>query len=150
MSKPKNKNSAGAEERAETREPTISLAHARRMIPLVQQIVGDIQLRWNQLSDLESEQMDLDRRRRELDWPRRKRRYQIADDINREQVGLQDAVGELEHLNVILVDPMQGEVAFPTSLNGRRGYYIWRAGHKDVGWWCYAHDPTRHALPAGR
>lgn len=149
MSKPKNKNTAGADERAEPKEPTISLTRARKMIPLVNQIVGDIQGRWNHLSDLETEQVDLDRRRRELAWPQRQRRYVVTEEINREQQGLQDAVGELEQLNVVLVDPMQGEVAFPTSLNGRKGYYIYRAGQKDVGWWCYAHDPTRHAMPNG-
>jgi len=150
MSKPRNKNTAGADERAEPKEPTISLTRARKMLPLVNQIVGDIQGRWNRLSDLETEQLDLDRRRRQLNWPERQRRYLVSEEINREQLGLQDAVGELEQLNVVLVDPMQGEVAFPTALNGRKGYYIFRAGHKDVGWWCYAHDPTRHAIANGR
>ena len=147
MSKPKSRRTAGPAERPQTRA-TVSLTTARRMLPLVARIVAEIQARWQRLTQLETEQQDLDRRRRALAWPQRERRYQVADEIAAEQRLLQDAVAELEQLEVLLVDPVLGEAAYPTTMNGRRAYFIWRAGTEDVNWWCYAQDPTRHPLPA--
>jgi hypothetical protein len=145
MSRPRNKNTA-AEAKPRGQRVSISITLVRKMLPLVSQIIREIHERWNRLSDLESEQIDLDRRRRSLSWPERSRRYQISEEIASEQHHLQQAVAELEQLDVVLVDAIQGEVAFPTTLSGRRGYYIWRLGSPDVGWWCYAHDPTRHPI----
>jgi len=144
--RPRNKNGAGAGTKQRPARAGISLTHARKMLPLVTRIVEELQNRWNRLSELEAEQGDLDRRRRGLDWPERSRRYQITEEIAAEQRGLQEAVAELEQLELVLVDAIQGEVAFPTSINGRKAYYLWRAGEPDVKTWCYAHDPVRHPV----
>lgn len=146
MSRQKNKNTAGSGARPRTTRSGISLATARKMLPLVSQILNEIQSRWNRLSELEAEQGDLDKRRRGLDWPARSRRYQIGEEIATEQNRLQETVAELEQLNLVLVDAIQGEVAFPTAINGRKAYYLWRAGENDVKTWCYAHDPARHPV----
>jgi hypothetical protein len=148
MSKPRNKNAGGAGVKQRPARSGISLTYARKMLPLVRQIISDVQARWNRLSELEQEQGDLDKRRRGLDWPERARRYQITEEIAAEQRGLQDTVDELEKLELVLVDAIQGEVAFPTAINGRKAYYIWRAGENDVKTWCYAHDPARHPVKA--
>jgi hypothetical protein len=124
------------------------LTAARKMLPLVARIVEEIQARWRRLNQLETEQGDLERRRRLLDWPQRSRRYQITEEIAGEQRGLQEAVAELEQLDVVLVDPDAGEAAFPTVIQGKRGYYLWKVGADDIGWWCYADDPIRHRIPA--
>src|SRR5688500_15501839 len=109
MSKSRNKNTAGADERPSKSEPSISLTRARKMLPFNFQIGQHVQGRWNHLAQLESEQIDLDKRLRGLDWPQCQLRYQVAADIQREHQCLQNAVGELEQLNVVLVDPQQGE-----------------------------------------
>ena len=147
MSRSKNKPTAGASPSRRSAAPVISLAKARKMLPLVSGIVEDIRSRWNRLTELEAEQLDLDHRRRDLTWPERSRRYQIADEIALEQKGIQEAIGELDQLQVILADAVLGEAAFPTIINGRRAYYLWKAGEKDIAFWCYATDPTRRPIP---
>src|SRR4029077_12410817 len=93
------------------------------MLPLVTHIAEDIQARWQWLLELEKEQNDLERRKRDLSWPERSRRYQVSDEITSEQAKLRDSVLELEDLNVILVDPIVGETAFPTQVQGRKAYF---------------------------
>lgn len=147
MNKPKGKKTVGTSKpRGETRS-ALSLATARKMLPLVGGIVRDIQGRWSRLAELEAEQSDLDRRRHKLTWPQRSRRYQVVDDIASEQRHLQSDVAELEQLSVVLVDPRAGEVAFPTVINGRRGYFVWKLSEDDLSRWCYAHDSSRRAIP---
>jgi hypothetical protein len=107
----------------------------------------EVQNCWQHLLQLEKEQDDLDRRRHGLGWPERSRRYQVADEIASEQARLRDAALELEQLNVILVDPVYGEVAFPTMVQGRKAYFVWRVGADKVKWWCFANEPQRRVIP---
>ena len=146
MSTPKNKKAPNSWVRRRSNEVTLSLTTTRKMLPLIKQIASDIKNGWDRLTKLEAEQVDLDQRRRQLSWPDRSRRYRIAEDISRQQNHLQEAVAELEQLQVVMVDPVLGEVTFPTVMNGRKAYFIWRTGADDIGWWCYANDPTRQAL----
>lgn len=148
MNKPKGKRTAAANKQRGEARSALSLAAASRMLPLVSGVVKDIQHRWQHLAELETEQGDLERRRHKLPWPQRARRYQVVDDIASEQRHLQAAVAELEQLSVVLVDPVAGEVAFPTVINGRRAYFVWRLNEADLARWCYAHETTRHAIPA--
>src|SRR5947208_2613270 len=106
MSMPKGKKPARASSRRRSRANLFHLHQADTMLPLVAHIVEDVQTCWQNLLKLEKEQDDLDRRRRELTWPERSRRYQVADEITSEQARLRDAAIELEDLNVILVDPV--------------------------------------------
>lgn len=126
---------------------TLSLAKAERMLPLIQQIARDIRDRWLKLTQIEREQGELDKKRHTLDWAGRSRRYQIADEIAGERRHLQDAVTELEQLNALLVDPVQGEIAFPTQIQGKRAYYVWTLADEQIEWWCYANEPNRRAVP---
>ncbi len=148
MSEPKGKRAAGTKRPKGSTANAVSLGTARRMLPLVAHIANEIQNRWDRLSILENEQADLDHRRRRLEWPERARRYQIAEDIAAEQRFLQDAIAELEQVQVVLVDPAVGEVAFPTIINGRRGYFIWKTGQPDLVAWCFANDTERHKIPS--
>ncbi len=147
MSRPRGKKATGANQPREPKQPVLSLDAAQNMLPLVTQIVADIRGCWQRLSELEAEQAELERRRRDLDWPQRARRYQLADDIGAEQKHLQDAMVELEDLQVILVDAEAGEAAFPTVVNGRRGYFVWKSGDEGIHAWCYAHDTARRPIP---
>jgi hypothetical protein len=146
MSKPRGKSTTGAGEQRRG-GVQLTLAAARNMLPLVSHIVADIQTRWNTLTRLEAEQVDLDRRRRQLGWPERSRRYAIIEELAYEQRQLQEAAFELEQINVQMVDPVQGEVAFPTVMNGRKAYFLWTLGSPDLTGWTYANDSTRHPLP---
>jgi hypothetical protein len=148
MSKSRNKSRAEPSKPRKVAGAGITFTQARKMLPLVSRIVTDIRDRWTNVTRLEAEQADLDHRRRKLEWPERKRRYQIGEDIAAEQHRLQETAAELEQLSVLLVDPVQGEVAFPTMLGGRQAYFLWRLGDADLGWWCFSQDPERHPIPS--
>jgi hypothetical protein len=148
MSKSRNKSRTGSSGPRQVAGTNIGFSQARRMLPLVGRIVTDIRDLWGNVTRLEAEQADLDRRRRKLEWPERKRRYQIGEDISLEQRKLQDTAAELEQLEVLLIDPVQGEVAFPTVLGGRPAYFLWKLGDADLSWWCFAQEAGRHPIPA--
>ncbi|HMO35065.1 MAG TPA: DUF2203 family protein [Gemmatales bacterium] len=147
MSMPKGKKPAKATRGKKGSNHLFLLSQADAMLPLVKVIAEDIQKRWQHLVELEKEQIDLERRRRELDWPQRSRRYAVNDEITTEQGKLRDSVLELEDLNVILVDPVVGETAFPTMVQGRKAYFVWRVGAEQVKWWCFANEPQRRIIP---
>lgn len=125
----------------------LNLSQAEQMLPLVKHIAQDVKMYWDRLGRLEKEQADLDRRRHKLDWPLRSRRYEIADEINVERKRLQEAVAELDQLQVILVDPQTGEMAFPTMIHGRKAFYVWSLELPRIETWCYANEPTRRVIP---
>jgi hypothetical protein len=147
MSMPKGKKPAKTAKGKKTASNLFLLSQADAMLPLVKQIAEDIQSRWQRLVDLEKEQIDLERRRRDLSWPERSRRYAVNDEITTDQNKLRDSVLELEDLNVILVDPVVGEAAFPTMVQGRKAYFVWRVGAETVKWWCFANEPQRRVIP---
>ena len=147
MSRSKGKRAAGASAKPREGTVSVSLELARKMIPLVAQIVGEIHDLYAQLTKLETEQLDLDRRRHGLAWPQRSRRYQVAEELRQVQHRLGDAVAELEQNNVLIVDPVVGEAAFPTTIHGRQAYYVWRTGSNDMTW-CYANEAERRSIPS--
>jgi len=147
MSKPKGKNPTRSSQRRSQARVHLTLAEAEKRLPLVRPIALDVQTRWTRLASLEREQADLERRRLKLDWPERARRYEIADEIARERQQLQEDVLELEQIQVILVDPVQGEAAFPTVIQGRSAYFVWTLHDERVNWWCFANEPHRRPIP---
>jgi hypothetical protein len=147
MSSPKGKQAAGSGVKPKEGPASISLALAHKMIPLVAQVVRDVHFTYSQLTKLEMEQEDLDRRRRNLDWPERQRRYQVAEDIRQQQQRLTDGVVELEQISVLMVDPVVGEAAFPTMVHGKQAYFVYRMGSDQLTW-CYANEPERRSIPS--
>jgi hypothetical protein len=147
MSKQKGSNPTRANKRRVVKPVNFSLAQAERMLPLVAHITDDFQTRGDRLAKLEKEQADLDRRRLKLNWPERARRYDISEEIAKERQRLGENIAELEQLEVVLSDPNHGEVAFPTIIQGKRAFYVWRVGSETVNWWCYANEPQRHVIP---
>ena len=147
MSKPKGSNPTRAGKRRVVKPVNFNLAQAERMLPLVAHVTEDLQARWGRIAKLEREQADLDRRRLKLSWPERARRYDLNDEIALERHGLNSDLAELETLEVVLVDPGHGEIAFPTIIQGKRAFYVWRVGSENVNWWCFANEPQRHGIP---
>jgi hypothetical protein len=147
MSMPKGNKPARTSSRRRSRSNLFQLQQAEAMLPLVSHIMEDVQNCWQHLLVLEKEQDDLDKRRRDLSWPERSRRYQVSDEIAGGQGRLRDAALELEQLNVVLVDPVYGECAFPTLVQGRKAYFVWRVGADSVKWWCFANEPQRRVIP---
>jgi hypothetical protein len=120
---------------------------SRAMLPLVGRIAQDIAAHHERLGRLRPELSHLDRERRTLDWPRRRRRYQLEDEIAAMEAVLRSVVGELEALGVAVLDAGRGLVGFPTRVNDRPAYFTWQPGEDSLGTWNYAGDPVRRPVP---
>ena len=110
------------------------------MLPLVRSIVADIVDSKKALTDLSSEQDQLDRNRRQLEWSARDRRYSLRDEVAKAEQNYGKALTELDDLGVSLVDLANGRVDFPTRINGRSAAFSWQIGEEAVAHWRYAEE----------
>jgi hypothetical protein len=138
----------GASEKPGRRQEIFNLSVARRMLPLVQRVVGDVMDQRRRLAQLRPEQYRLDRQRRTLAWPERYRRYQIREDVADAERHLQDALAELASLAVVLLDPTVGRIGFPTVVNNREAFFSWQFGEETLNHWHFPEDTARRLIPA--
>src|SRR5437660_828817 len=110
-------NRANSQKEPGANTPIFDLAGARRMLPLVRRIVGDVVCQQHELARLHPEQAQLDRERRTLPWPDRSRRYQLRDEIAALEAQLPLTLIELKELGVTLLDASTGRVGFVTAVN---------------------------------
>lgn len=125
----------------------LDLTTARQMLPLVRSIVRDIVSSRQKIAALAPEQERLSRRRRELLWPERQRRYQLIEELAAAEQTLNTATEELSGLGVKLVDGDSGAVDFPTRVNGRPAAFTWRLGEDGVRHWHYQGEEQLHPIP---
>ena len=147
MSGTKGFHTPDASDKTERGEANLSLKTVQRMLPLVQQIVDDILASQKSLQNLQPEEETLDRKRRVLAWPERQRRYQIKDELARADLSLQDAMGELRDLGLVLLDTELGRVGFPTVVNNRQAYFSWHAGEDGLNSWQFADEDVSRPIP---
>lgn len=120
---------------------------SRDMLPLVGQIAQEVIALSARLARLLPEQASLDRRRLQLDWPGRSRRYQLDEEIVQVQAELRRTEGELEALGLAVLDGEAGLVGFPTLVNERRAFFSWQPGEEQLGHWNYADEQLRRPVP---
>lgn len=138
---------SGPTGKARRNEVVFDLTTAKRMLPLVSRIVHDIQESRSLLNRLQPEHDRLDRHRRDLSWPERQRRYVVQEEMVAIERRLRENMTELNDLGLTLLPESEGEVGFPTQLNGRSAFYLWRDGEKDVTNWNYAGETLRRTIP---
>lgn len=148
MSSPISNTGPSASNKPGRGERLLTLGTARQMVPLVARIVQDILDSRHELALLRPEQVRLDRERRSLDWPERSRRYQLQDRIIAEENRLQGALEELDGLGVILLDPLKGQIGFPTLVNDRRAFFSWKLGEERLNHWHFLGEKVRRRIPA--
>jgi hypothetical protein len=147
MNESKGNMASGAFDNPDRRETLFNLTTARRMLPLVRQIVSDLCQTRNRLEQLQPEQERLDRQRRDLSWPERARRYQVHEDVETGERLFQNALAELESLGAVLVDADHAWVGFPTVVNGKRAYFSWKPGEDNLKFWHFAGETVRRLIP---
>ena len=130
------------------KDVNLDLPTARQMLPLIRSIVADIKTSREAIAQLTPEQERLDRHRRDLVWQERQRRYQVSDEIAAAEKSLTTALGELNGLGVSLLDAENGEVDFPTKINGRPAAFTWKLGDDGVRHWHYSGEENRRPIPA--
>jgi hypothetical protein len=138
---------SGAPEKSDWRDRVMNLETARRMVPLVQRIVADILARQHSLDLLLPEQERLDRTKRSLAWPERRRRYQVREDVAQAELALEAAGAELQELGVALLDPVVGRVGFPTVVNEKAAFFSWQSGQEGVNGWHFANETRSRPIP---
>jgi hypothetical protein len=144
-----SKRASNSSKSSSRTEVVLDLPTVSKMLPLVQRIVGELMSIEQQHGHLLTEQESLDRNRRNLSWPERKRRYDIQDDINRAEHGRRDLVSELEALGISVIDPTFGRIGFPTIVNTKPAFFSWQPGEDEVQFWHFAGDTSkRRPIPA--
>jgi hypothetical protein len=136
-----------ASEMPERRDTVLNLNTARRMLPLVQRVVGDILADRKILDRLQPEQDRLDRHKRDLVWQERQRRYQVHEEVAWVEQHMLTALDELTNLGVSLLEPSTGRVGFPTLVNDRRAFFSWQPGEETLTSWHFAEETTSRPIP---
>jgi hypothetical protein len=137
-----------APESPEPTEVILSLTTVFKMIPLVQQIAGDIVHSHRVMVTLQPEADRLDRLRRNLDWPERKRRYELKEELAKAEKEREIALSELRELGLAALDEVEGRIGFPTMVNNRRAYFSWHLGDVSLQYWHFADELAERPIPA--
>jgi hypothetical protein len=138
---------SGTPEKSGKRDRVMNLLTAQRMVPLVGHIIADVLIQQGNLERLQPEQDRLDRHKRHLVWPERRRRYQLREEIANAERDLEAHLVELRELGVSLLDPDTGRVGFPTVVNGQAAYFSWRPGEERIQSWHFVEDSKCRPIP---
>jgi len=118
-----------------------TVEEARKTLPLVRAIVGDIV---RQSKDVRERHERLQRlhhsqgkrpQEKEADNPYREEVEQIEQELRRDEETLQEYVDELRALGVELKDFERGLVDFPHKMDGRVVYLCWHLGEDELAYW---------------
>ncbi len=122
-----------------------TVEEARKTLPLVSAIVGDIVTLASDLRDRHERLRSFRSRTEKSDEdsvnPYREEVEEVKRDLARDEERLQEYVQELSQLGVELKDFERGLIDFPHELDGRVVYLCWQLGEEDLGFW--------HELDAG-
>ncbi len=147
MSGSKSYPTSDASEKPERNEVVLSLKTVHKMLPLVQQIAHDLVTSYQAMDQLQPEEERLDRQRHSLDWPKRKRRYEVKEELQKADKDREVAMTELQGLGLVLLDGHQGRIGFPTLVNNRRAYFSWHPGEASLQSWRFADEEEDRPIP---
>lgn len=148
MSGSRSYPTSDASESPERSEVVLSLKTVQKMLPLVQRIATDIVEFRRAVASLHPEEERLDRQKRDLTWPERKRRYEVKEQLAKADKDLEGAYLELRELGVALLDDMLGRVGFPTMVNNRRAFFSWALGEDGLHTWRFADEDVDRPIPS--
>ena len=148
MSGSKSFPTSDAPESPERTEVVLSLTTVYKMLPLVQQIAQDIVTSHKTIARLQPEGEVLDRKRHSLDWPERKRRYEVKEEMAKADKELEVAHNELRELGLVVVNETEGGIGFPTMVNNGRAFFSWHLGDNGIQHWCFADEDNERPVPA--
>jgi hypothetical protein len=147
MSGSRSYPTSDASESPERNEVVLSLKTVQKMLPLVQQISQDIVARHRAIERLQPEEECLDQQRRNLDWPKRRRRYEVKEELAKAEKELEVAAAELRELGLSVLNEVNGQIGFPTMVNNRRAFFSWHPGDVSVQTWRFADEDVDRPIP---
>ncbi len=136
-----------ASESPERSEVILNLKTVQKMLPLVQQIAQDIVVNHRAIERLQPEEERLDRQRRDLDWPKRQRRYEVKEELAKAEKELEIAAAELRDLGLGVLSELDGRIGFPTMVNNRRAFFSWHPGDDSIQTWRFADEDVDRPIP---
>ncbi len=148
MSGSRSYPTSDASESPERNEVVLSLKTVHKMLPLVQRIANDIVVANRAIALLHPEEDRLDRGRHSLDWPGRKRRYEVKEEVAKAEKELEVAHTELRELGLVVLDELLGRIGFPTMVNNRRAYFSWVLGEDALNSWRFSDEDVDRPIPA--
>ena len=108
-----------------------SLEQAAAMLPLLRLIVADISLGHRELTDRRADLHSLIRRKKsQTDEFYSEEIEETRQDLVTESRQLDDYIEELENLGVILRSAHEGIVNFPTLVDDKIAFFIWK--YRDI------------------
>ena len=147
MSGSRSYPTSDAFEKPERNEVVLSLKTVHKMLPLVQQIAKDVVTAHKAVAQLHPEEAQLDRARHSLDWPGRKRRYEIKEELAKADKQIEIALAELRELGLVLLNEFEGRIGFPTLVNNRKAFFSWRLGEMQLQHWRFADEENDRPIP---
>jgi hypothetical protein len=117
-----------------------NLEQATAMLPLLRLIVADISLGHRELTERRADLHGLMRRKKNHnDAFYSDEIEETRQDLLTESRQLDEYIEELENLGVVLRSAQDGIVDFPTLVEDKTAFFIWRMGEAEIAFW---HWPT--------
>lgn len=139
-----SKGESGARRWTRPASPVFDFALACQAIPLIRRIASDIVAarrgliqRRDELTKLVSQQSPTGSRAR----------FALEDQVRQLRAHLRILIDELHSVGVSLLDPVRGEVGFPTIVNGSLAYLVYRLSDDAICFWRYRDQRRLRPLP---
>jgi hypothetical protein len=71
----------------------------------------------------------------------------LEDEIRELRADLRSVIDELHRVGATLLDPVRGEIGFPTIVNGSLAYLVYRAEDDAIRHWRYRDQAKLRELP---
>lgn len=148
MSMPSFEESARLRRRSRGAKSFYDLCGARRTLPLLRRVLGDVVAVNARLAHQRRDLEKLQTSRRK-DWHIRQEQLRLTDAIRSTRRQLGTARGELESLGPKVLDSAHGIVGFPTIVNGSLAFLVFRHEDEDFRFWRYRDQPKLREIPSG-
>jgi hypothetical protein len=125
----------------------MNLSTAWRMLPLVGRIAADLLETHHERDKVQPELERLDRRKRDLTWPQRQRRYVLQQQLGALNHHYQAVCQEIRELGLAVIDAEAGRIGFPTLVNNRAAYFAWWPGEEEIRYWHFAEEVQCRTIP---
>lgn len=120
------------------------LALAQEALGLVHRIVSDISLLKSRLVQRRGQ---IDRISADPLQSKSRDRFRLEDEARETRNDLRKVIDELHSVGVVLLDPIRGEVGFPTIVNGSLAYLVYRAENEGISFWRYRDQARLRPIP---
>lgn len=123
-------------------ETVFDFTLAMDALPLIRRIVADIAQGKANLTQRQTERRLLDKSADGC------KRFQLDDQIRELRTQLRAVIDELHKVGVTLLDPLRGDVGFPTIVNGSLAYLVYRTNEEGIRSWRYRDQTKLRPVPS--